>query len=32
MGNPTSFGFKAGLPKPFSLEQFAAAVAGVINS
>jgi CheY-like chemotaxis protein len=32
MGNPASFGFKAGLPKPFSLEQFAAAVAGVINS
>ncbi|HUG12464.1 MAG TPA: ATP-binding protein [Opitutaceae bacterium] len=32
MGNPAAFGFKAGLPKPFSLEQFAAAIAGVVNS
>jgi CheY-like chemotaxis protein len=32
IGNPTAFGFKGGLPKPFTLEKFAAAVAAVIAS
>lgn len=32
MGNPGGFGFKGGLPKPFTLEQFAAAVAKAIGA
>ena len=30
IGNPEAFGFKGGLPKPFTLEKFAEAVAAVV--